>query len=351
MSDTIYRAAVIGLGFIGAGDEVRAEEIGQRVVDLRGSVHSDVLDAHPRTMLVAGASRDAGRRERFARRFPATRAYADYREMLRAEHLDVVSVAANTPAHAELTVACAEAGVRCVFCEKPLATSLADADRMLAVCAAHGTLLVVNHNRRWHPTYHAARQALADGAIGDVVCLYAHWPSGRLGNVGTHVFDALHLVMRERIAAVSGTLDRTGRPDCRGAEYRDPGGWGIVRFAGGAHGFVEASETLPAPLGLGLRFVGSTGEMALNDRGCLVTPHGGETVQVAGPADDVVTMRLAVDEIVNALDMGTPPTSTGEDGRAALEVIIGFHASDRRQGQWVDLPLTGQDRQIEVQIG
>jgi hypothetical protein len=73
--------------------------------------------------------------------------------------------------------------------------------------------------------------------------------------------------------------------------------------------------------------------------------------QVAGPADDVVTMKLAVDEIVSALDGGTPVTSTGEDGLAALEVIIGFHASDRRQGQWADLPLTGEDREIEVPIG
>lgn len=351
MTEAIYRAAVIGLGFIGAGDEVRADEIGQRVVDLRGSVHSDVLNAHPRTRLVAGASRDAGRRARFRARFPAAAVYADYREMLRVEHPDVVSVAANTPAHADLTVACAEAGVRCVFCEKPLATSLTEADRMLAACAAHGTLLVVNHNRRWHPTYHAARQALADGALGEVVCVYAHWPSGRLGNVGTHVFDALHLVMDERIVAVSGSVDRTGRPDCRGPQYHDPGGWGMIRFAGGVHGFVEASETLPAPIGLGLRFVGSIGEMRLSDGGCSVTSYGGEVVPVAGPADEVVTMHRAVDEIVRALEVGTPLTSSGEEGRAALEVIIGFHASDRRQGQWVNLPLTGQDRQIEVRIG
>lgn len=351
MADHVHRAAVIGLGFIGAGDEVRAEEIGQRVVDLRGSVHSDVLDAHPRTMLVAGASRNAGRRARFRGRFPAARAYADYRELLAAERPEIVSVAANTPAHADITVACAEAGVRCVFCEKPLATSLADADRMLAACATHGVWLVVNHNRRWHPTYQAARRALADRAIGDLVCLYAHWPSGRLGNVGTHLFDALHSVLGQRIVAVSGTLDRTGRPDCRGSQYHDPGGWGMVRLAGGAHGFVEASEILPAQIGFGLRFVGSTGEMALSDRGCVITPYGGEATQVAGPADDVVTMKLAVDEIVSALDGGPPVTSTGEDGLVALEVIIGFHASDRRQGQWVELPLTGEDRRIAVQIG
>jgi hypothetical protein len=91
--------------------------------------------------------------------------------------------------------------------------------------------------------------------------------------------------------------------------------------------------------------------MVLSDRGCYVTLFGGETAEVAGPADDVVTMRSALDEVISALDTGAPLTSTGEDGQAALEVIVGFHASDRRQGQWVELPLAGEDREIEVRIG
>jgi predicted dehydrogenase len=346
-----YRAAVIGLGFIGAGDPVRAGEIGQRVEDLRGSVHADVLAAHPRTTLVAGASRDAGRRERFLSRFPDAHAYADYREMLAAEQPRIVSVAANTPAHAEATVACAESGVRCVFCEKPIATRLTDADRMIAACQAGGTLLVMNHNRRWHPVYLAAREALRAGVVGEATCLMVRWPTGRLGNVGTHVFDALHLVMSERVVAVSGTLDRSGTPDCRGAEYRDPGGWGVVTFASGVHAHIEAAETLPPGVGVDIRVVGSRGELVLGDGGCCFAPWSGERQELAGPAPDVVTMGLAVDEIVACLETGAAPTSSGEDGRAALEVIVGFHASDRRQGQWVSLPLAGADRDLEVRIG
>ena len=53
---------------------------------------------------------------------------------------------------------------------------------------------------------------------------------------------------------------------------------------------------------------------------------------------------------VRLLDGGRP-ASTGEDGLAALEIIIGFHVSDRLGGKWVPLPVTGEDRELEVLIG
>ena len=61
------RAAVIGLGYIGAGDPVTAESTGHGIRP--GNSHAAGMAAHPEVELVAGASRDAGRRERFAEQF------------------------------------------------------------------------------------------------------------------------------------------------------------------------------------------------------------------------------------------------------------------------------------------
>ena len=108
MSDTRYRAAIVGLGFIGGADQVSGDRLGQRVEDLDGT-HLAALDSHPQVDLVAGSSRDQGRRERFAKRTGA-RTYADWRELLDREELDIVSVATYATAHAEPTVACAERG-------------------------------------------------------------------------------------------------------------------------------------------------------------------------------------------------------------------------------------------------
>ena len=345
---SVYRAAVIGLGFVGAGDQVSGDAIGQRVQDLDGT-HAPALNRHPRVQLVAGSSRDEGRRMRFAEREGVDRTYADWREMLAQERLDIVSVATNSPYHAEIGIACADAGVRCVFCEKPIATTLSDADRLIAACERAGALLVINHNRRWAPLYRLAKGAIADGAIGAVCQVVAHWPSGRLGNVGTHSFDAVRHLTGLNAVAVSGALDATGRPDCRGREYRDPGGWGVVMLERGVKVFVDATETTQLPWVI--RVAGSEGELSIMRRKARVDTWGGESRALEPPPDSPDSVSLAVDGIVRMLDGEAEPASTGEDGRQALEIVVGFHVSHREGGRWVELPLRGDDRDLEARIG
>ena len=91
MPGSSYRAGIVGLGFIGAADQVSGDVLGQRVEDLDGT-HLDALNRHPRVELVAGSSRDPGRRQRFVQRTGA-KVYADWQEMLAREALDIVSVA------------------------------------------------------------------------------------------------------------------------------------------------------------------------------------------------------------------------------------------------------------------
>ena len=97
-----YRAAIIGLGFIGGGDQWSGDQIGgQQVAALENLTghHALALDAHPRIELVTGSSRDVGRRQRFGERYriPMERLYDDWRAMLAAEELDIVSVCTYTP--------------------------------------------------------------------------------------------------------------------------------------------------------------------------------------------------------------------------------------------------------------
>ena len=150
--ETRYRAAIVGLGFIGGADQVSGDALGQRVEDLDGT-HVGALCNHMRVDLVAGSSRDNGRRERFHVRYGLP-AFADWREMLRsAAPLDIVSVATYTPVHAEITQAAVEAGARAIYCEKPVAATVAEAEGMLSACNKAGALLVINHNLRFHPGY------------------------------------------------------------------------------------------------------------------------------------------------------------------------------------------------------
>ncbi|HVX61009.1 MAG TPA: Gfo/Idh/MocA family oxidoreductase, partial [Pirellulales bacterium] len=159
-----YKGAIVGLGFIGGADQVSGDALGQRVEDLDGT-HLYAMLNHPQVELVAGSSRDEGRRSRFAERTSA-RTYADWREMLDREQLDLVSVATYAPQHAEIVEACAERGVRAIYCEKPIATRLADAKRMLKACQQSGSLLAINHNRRFQPNFRRLRDFIAGGGLG-----------------------------------------------------------------------------------------------------------------------------------------------------------------------------------------
>lgn len=348
LNEKSLRAAVIGLGFIGAADQVSGDAIGQQVENLDGT-HAQALDAHPQVALVAGSSRDPGRRQRFEERTGVTNTYADWREMLAEETLDIVSIATNSPYHAEITVACAEAGVAAVLCEKPIATRLADADAAVAACRRSGTILAINHSRRWVPMWNDVRDEIAAGTIGEIEHATAHWASGRLGNIGTHMFDALRLLLGCEPVAVSGGLDPIVPDDCRGEEYRDPGGWGVVEFSSGVNAYIDASHNAPAPIRVCV--AGSEGEIAVGRNDARVELWSGDRRTIPVQTDRPTALDAAISDLVDCLTGGGQPACTGLDGLAALEVIIGFHVSDRLDRRRVALPIADADRDLEVPIG
>jgi predicted dehydrogenase len=349
MSERTYRAGIIGLGFIGGGDQVSGDRIGQRVDQMDGT-HREALSGNPRVALVAGSSRDQGRRGRFAGRTGA-RTYADWREMLAQERLDIVSVATFAGQHAEVAVACAERGVRVIYCEKPMATRLADADRMLAACERSGSLLVFNHNRRFNPNYRRLRDLVASGGLGDLTSVYLQWGTGRLGNVGTHFIDAARMVTGREAQAVSATLDLSGRPDCRGPEFRDPGGWGVLRMDGGLMALVNAPDYGAGPPQLVLN--GTKGRATAGGDGVEVEWWDGRRESWPGLRQEATSMDRAVAEIVAWLDEDgrRPFCCSPVDALRTLEVIVGFHASHARNAAWTEMPLAGAEREREVRVG
>ena len=347
MSSATYRAGIVGLGFIGAADQVSGDALGQKVRNLDGT-HLEALSGHPRVELVAGSSRDPGRRERFARRTGA-RTYADRADMLDREALDIVSVATYSPVHAEITIACARAGVRAIYCEKPIATRLPDAERMVSACREAGALPVINHNRRFNPNYRRLRDLVAAGGLGELTSVSLQWGSGRLGNVGTHIFDAARMLTGRKILAVSGTLDLSGRPDCRGPQFRDPGGWGVMRMDGALMATVDGADYARVPMRIVIN--GTEGRAVTGRLHMTLEYWDGRQEHWPGPEGETTSMDRAVAEIVAWLDGGAPFPYPAEEAVEALEAIVAFHASHARSGAWTELPLKGADREFEVLSG
>lgn len=340
-----YRAAIIGLGFIGAADQVSGDALGQQVSSLDGT-HLSALTNHPQVELVAGSSRDQGRRDRFAQRTGA-RTYAEWHTLLAAEQLDIVSVATYSEAHAEITLAAVAAGVRVIYCEKPIANCVAAADRMVQACDAAGALLVINHNRRFHPTFRRLRDLIGAGELGELTSASLEWGSGRLANVGTHLFDALVMVTGQPISAVAGTLDLAGKPDCRGERYRDYGGWGLLRLRDGLMTTVNAADYTRAPIRLAIN--GAQGRVVVEGNTVQLEFWDGRRTPWSPPGKERSSMDQAVAEIVAWLDGVAPFPYAAAEAVSVLEAITAFHLSHQRNAAWVDLPLTGADRSHVIQ--
>jgi len=343
---TQYNAGIIGLGFIGAADQISGDALGQQVENLDGT-HIVGYENHPRVDIISGSSRDQGRRDRFATRTGA-RTYAQWTELLEKESFDIISVATYAPYHAEITIACAEAGIRAIYCEKPIATRLDDANRMVEACGKSGSLLVLNHQRRFNSNCRRLRDFIAAGDLGELTSVNLQWGNGRLGNVGTHMIDGLMMLIGRKVERVSGHLDLAGKPDCRGDEFADPGGWGILIMEDDLRVTVDAPDygTMPGCITIN----GTLGRAMTNQTDVTIEKWDGARDYWEAPPKSPSGMDRAVDEIVQYLDGAEFPYDA-EEGRLTFEAIVGLHASHHKNGQFVDLPLTGKDRGFEVLSG
>jgi predicted dehydrogenase len=112
-------------------------------------------------------------RERIAWRFPRTRFTADLDDLLSDPALDAVVLATPVSTHASLAVRVLEAGKHC-FVEKPLAQSVADADRAVDAARAAGRVLMVGHLLQYHPGVNKLKEIADSGELGDIHYIYGN---------------------------------------------------------------------------------------------------------------------------------------------------------------------------------
>ena len=120
-----------------------------------------------RCEVVAIGSRDPARAEAAASELGIARAYGSYEEVLADPGVDAVYIPLPNDQHETWTIAAARAGKH-VLCEKPLAMTVAEAERMIQACEAAGVLFMEAFMYRLHPTWEAVREIVASGRIGEL---------------------------------------------------------------------------------------------------------------------------------------------------------------------------------------
>lgn len=332
------------------------------------------------------------------------RLYTSVGQMLARERLDLLAVCTQTPQHAPTVMAAAEAGVRGILCEKPIALTLAEADAMIEACRRHGARLAINHQTRMIPSTRAVERLLQASAIGE-------WRAARMLDKGgrpagnslmelvTHLFDLLRLFAGTP-TWVSAHLT-VGEGDQQGpqrlatladVQYSQEA-WPIDRDCGlvlgdrcsatfgfapreGWHNGITA--TLDSFFQRRLRptddawhpsmeLLGTGGTLFLGGTSDHVDVHlhegpwapPGRLQRIDSPPVSISPGPFAargmaapfhtamVEELVASVEEQRAHRSSGEDGRWALEMIMGVYESHRLGGARVALPLADRTHPLQ----
>jgi len=344
-----YRSAIVGLTGIGARRP--PEPAGSPLSGAMPRSHAAAYHRHPQTELVAVCdirqeALDACR-EDWNDVWPELRCYTDYQEMLEQEQPDLVSVATPDHLHADITVDACAGSARAVLCEKPIATTLADADRMIAAAEESRTLLSIEHTRRWDPGYHAARELVRSGEIGPLRSITASLHSRRamLFRNGTHSIDAICFFAASDPLWVFAELEEgfdhftEYKSDGGHDPATDPAASAYIQFANGVRGFFDSLKiTMP---GSQVEVQCDEGRLEVSDREVVLVQGSShwERSRKAIPIDSFMyTLQLgAVAELVRVLEEGGELVSPAREARKTLQIMLGILKSHECRNVRVEL--------------
>ena len=294
-----------------------------------GSFHAETL-AHrlPNARLAAVADPDLAAAERLS----APQAYREPLELIADPSIDAVAISSPAATHANLVVAAAQTGKH-VFCEKPMALTLEDADRAIDAARSAGVALQVGFNRRFAHDFAAMRAKVVDGAIGtpqllrsltrdpgisaDVAARVKPWTI--FNETLIHDFDTLcWLNPGARVVEVFAQADALVHPGLRDAGFLDTAVVQI-RYDNGA--FATAEASFQAVYGYDIRgeVFGSAGVLLAGRE-----PTAAATCNTQLFADAYVAQFA---HFVDCVHTGTQPSVTGRDARVALEIALAARES------------------------
>lgn len=337
-----YRSAVVGAGR--PRPQLSDRNEGFRIGYAHGEAHLE----HPDVELVAVVDISEENAAAFAHEHGIAGTYTDLQRMLEVERPDIVSICTWPGLHREQVVAAFEAGAKMVLCEKPMALSQRDTDAMVAAARAHGSVLCINHQRRFEQPYAGVRRLIADGHFGEVVSMETWVGDGwDLIDWGTHLIDLMRFWSGDApadwvfAAAAFSDRQRYGHriEDDLVAQFRVQGGPLATihtgQLVGGFGLIVTGTEASFTYLGGTYYLRGASRETAADLRSRYLesessAPFGG-----------------ALAAMIESYQTGVPSTIDASQGLATSEVLFAAYRS-ALTGSVVRLPELSRDLDMSI---
>lgn len=295
--------------------------------------------------LIAVFSRDLCKAQAFAGRHGARRAYSDFDAFLDDPDLEVVYIATTNNVHAKQTIRCAKAGKH-VLCEKPMATSITEAEHMIVACREAGVRLALNYHMRAFPSNGLARQYILEGGIGQPQVARASlavlipddaraWRlstelmGGVILDLATHCVNLLRYLLKDEVVEVTAYAEQ--QMFHQGAE---DSALCLLRFSSGTLAFVHAGYNIPF-IENGYEIYGTQGTLVGRR---LIGQHPGGTLE----SRSLAGVKLLAEETTNpyessvasfaqAVRAGDEVLTSGEDGLQDLRIGFALQRAVREQ--------------------
>ena len=342
--------ALIGCGRIATNHIKAAVNNGLRIVAV-----CDVLPEAMENLLAKhGLEKDAS----IAR-------YTDYRQMLREQDLELISIATESGAHAQIALACIDSGVH-VIIEKPMAMSMADADEIIRRSREKGVKVSACHQNRYNVAIQELRRALEAGRFGRLShgSIHVRWnrnkeyytqapwrgtwaqDGGCLMNQCIHGIDLLRWMMGDEVEEVYGVTNQKFHDYLECEDI----GMAVVKFKNGAVGTIEGTTNVyPRNLEETLYLFGETGTVKIGgtstnnidvwnfaDEGAEDEKNKGLKEATSNVYGNGHTSLFA--DMMDAIANDRAPYVDAVAGRNALEMILAIYQS-AATGKPVKLPL------------
>jgi predicted dehydrogenase len=378
--------AMVGYGFMGAAHS-QGWRSAPRFFD---------LPIEPRMQTIVG--RDAARVEAARVQFGWEEAETDWTKLIDRDDIHLIDICTPGDTHADIAIAALQAGKH-VVCEKPLANTVEEAERMAIAAeeaARNGVYAMVGFSYRRVPALIFAKQLVAAGRIGDVRQVRAAYlqdwlsdaegpmtwrldkskaGSGSLGDIGAHAVDAVQFVTGQTVDSVSGLLHTfvTERPllgeqvglggtasDERGQVTVDDVALFLGRLSGGGLGTFEATRyALGRKNAFRLEFNGSKGSIAFDlermnelefyDGSDAAGEQGFRRILVTEPEHPFIanwwptghglgwehSFTHQVVDFMNGVHSGTQPEPSFADGTQVQRVLGAVEQSSESGSAWV----------------
>lgn len=313
-----------------------------------GMWHGEMFNRIPHARLVAVVDSDKGKAQDAAKELEVDKYYTDYRGACDDKEIDAVCIVTPTFTHSEIATACAEAGKH-IFCEKPMAITLDECDRMISSAQKNHVKLQMGFMRRFDKNYQKAKQLIDCGEIGDVVLVKSltrgpslppKWyysiesSNGLLAEVNSHDIDTLRWFTGSEFARIYAEAGNYRCPELKDT-YPDFYDTVILnaRFTDGKLGMIDGAcpdvygyDSRTEILGTkGVLFVGRIHDEAVIS---CTKDHGVTQPIVSSWRYLFKDAYMAEDEhFVRCILNDEEPAVSGLDGKKTIEVVLAGNRS------------------------